>query len=653
MAISRPATATAAAATSVTPPAHVIADMLIGYAYRNGSNTAPTLPTDTTVVQLATAGANTNSIRVWWKWADSTGESGGTAANATHAIVACYRGAKGFGAIGGPTAASGNSLSYTGATKVNSGNDSWWVGIGSHRTASNVETAPSGMFNVVSVGSGPESALHDTNGPVSGWSTAAAGVNASSGNYTLALELLPYSIFNPFHKNSKFTLSNGNLTATQDTADGSDSSAFCSFPRSPFGGGKWYFTMTAGASVNGSVAICAFNNPTTGFPAETGIEYTDGGGVFAAGAGQIDTYPTMQAGDVVGVAYDADTEDVWFRIHRSGSWGNWNNSGSADPSTGVGGIDASAISSVGTGNTVPAIGGSGGGTGHSWTYNGTNPSGVPTGFDPWDGPVSGGYILDAAAGSFAWSGGAATLRVARKLQAVSGSFGWAGGAAALRAGRKLVGAAGSFAWAGSAATLRAARKLIVSTGAFVWTGGDAAFDVSGEGTGYTLVAESGPFTGTGSNAMLRASRRLTAASGPFAWAGAAATPRATRKLEAASGAFAWTGGAAVLRASRKLAAAAGAFVVTGGATMFLRGKIFVAAIAAFIVTGSAATLRVARKLLADAGLYMVAGQDTAFEIEHPFRWEPIPENPESWANEAADSTTWTEQGPGMTPWDAV
>ena len=87
--------------------------------------------------------------------------------------------------------------------------------------------------------------------------------------------------------------------------------------------------------------------------------------------------------------------------------------------------------------------------------------------------------------------------------------------------------------------------------------------------------------------------------------------------------------------------------------MFLRGKIFVAAIAAFIVTGSAATLRVARKLLADAGLYMVAGQDTAFEIEHPFRWEPIPENPESWANEAADSTTWTEQGPGMTPWDAV
>lgn len=293
--------------------------------------------------------------------------------------------------------------------------------------------------------------------------------------------------------------------------------------------------------------------------------------------------------------------------------------------------------------------------------------------EPAAGPA--GYTLTAAQGVFTWTGGAATLRVARKLSAASGSFtrtvaaatlraarklpaasgsfAWTGAAAALRSVRKLSAASGSFTWTGAAATLRSARKLVAAAGSFLWAGGNAAFNVSGGAADYTLTAAAGSFTWTGNSAMLRASRRLGAASGSFTWTGAVAILRTARKLVAAPGSFVWTGGTAVLRASRKLAAASGAFVATGAVATFLRGKILAAAAAAFFVTGSAATFKVLRKLLADTGIFAVTGQNAGFEIERPFRWEPVPENPESWAIQSANDTTWTEEGSGASPWSEV
>lgn len=323
-------------------------------------------------------------------------------------------------------------------------------------------------------------------------------------------------------------------------------------------------------------------------------------------------------------------------------------------------LQGAGVSTSGSGVTVDIFG-TARPQGGTWDIGAHEPTAGPAGYTltaaqgtfAWTGGAAAFRVarrLSAASGSFTWAGAAATLRSARKLSAAAGSFAWAGAAANLRTVRKLVAAAGSFAWAGAAATLRSARKLAAATGSFLWAGGSAGFNISVGATDYTLTAQAGSFTWVGDSATLRASRRLVAAKGTVTWTGATATLRAARKLVAASGVFVWTGAAALVRASRKLAAASGAFVATGAAATFLRGKILAAAAAAFVVTGNAAIFRTVRKLLADTGLFSVVGRDAAFEIKQPFRWEPVQQNSESWVNQSADDTIWAEQGPGVSSW---
>lgn len=57
------------------------------------------------------------------------------------------------------------------------------------------------------------------------------------------------------------------------------------------------------------------------------------------------TISNYVAGDIIGIAYDPGSKLIWFRVNN----GSWNNDGTANPATGVGGIDTNATTSLSTG----------------------------------------------------------------------------------------------------------------------------------------------------------------------------------------------------------------------------------------------------------------------------------------------------------------
>lgn len=186
MAISR--IGSASGTNTCTLPTHQAGDLLIIFAYRDGNTTAPSLPAGWW--NISNVGANTNSLRVGYKIAASSGTSAGTWTNATSVIGVVYRGATiGAFSVGG---ASNTTFSFNGFTSLKS--NSWFVGFVGTRDATTaaVGTAPTNMSNVTTVTDATDRAgLHDTNGTLASWSTqtVTTGV-AATGWRTAVLELL-------------------------------------------------------------------------------------------------------------------------------------------------------------------------------------------------------------------------------------------------------------------------------------------------------------------------------------------------------------------------------------------------------------------------------------------------------------------------------
>jgi hypothetical protein len=178
-------TAQAATATITAPN---FGDLILVFAHRDGSTVAPTLVSGYN--NIATSGANTNSVRIAYKISDGTETSIGTWTNATSVAVAVYRDFDPQVPIGAFLVGTGASatMSYNGLTMQVTDGTSWVVGFGAHRTATDVGTnAPSGMTVRSST---TDIAIFDTGAGVSSWSTATAGVNASSGWTTYTIELV-------------------------------------------------------------------------------------------------------------------------------------------------------------------------------------------------------------------------------------------------------------------------------------------------------------------------------------------------------------------------------------------------------------------------------------------------------------------------------
>ena len=186
MAISR-ISAASARANSVAITTPQAGDLILVFAHRDGSTTAPTLPAGYTSID--SVGANTNSARIGYKYSDGTETTSGTWTNATSVAVGVYRGVDPYypvGSFAGAGAASA-TLSFTGITLWAQNSSSWVVGFAGHRTATNVGTnAPTGM---ATRSSATDVAIFDTGGTTNSWSTQTASVSASSGWRTYTVEL--------------------------------------------------------------------------------------------------------------------------------------------------------------------------------------------------------------------------------------------------------------------------------------------------------------------------------------------------------------------------------------------------------------------------------------------------------------------------------
>ena len=125
------------------------------------------------------------------------------------------------------------------------------------------------------------------------------------------------------------------------------------------GVGTSSFNLTGGTTTNAAVVI-RLNGP---------IQINN-----SASGSQIGT---INPGNVIGVAVDFTAHLIWFRIAPSG---NWNGSGTANPATGVGGLNISALSGAlfplftgGSGDVCTANFGAS-------AFNGSVPSGFNSGF---------------------------------------------------------------------------------------------------------------------------------------------------------------------------------------------------------------------------------------------------------------------------------
>lgn len=218
MAISYIASGTGITSVS-TMPSHAAGDYLIGCAFRDGNNTAPTLPAGWTELPSGSslgAGSNSNGMRLAYKVASSSSETSGTWSSATSLNIDVYRG---VGSIGNVTQNEGNgtSINYPANTFTVTDGTSWAVLYGGHRSANtDIEVPPTGATNRSdNADATDELATHDTNGGVTSWSsTNQTLTGTSSGWRTVVVELVAAGA-----TNYTLTAAKGTFTLTGQAAN--------------------------------------------------------------------------------------------------------------------------------------------------------------------------------------------------------------------------------------------------------------------------------------------------------------------------------------------------------------------------------------------------------------------------------------------------
>jgi hypothetical protein len=143
--------------------------------------------------------------------------------------------------------------------------------------------------------------------------------------------------WNPSDKSANITLSNGNLTA-QGT-NGSDGGVRSTTSKST---GKHYFEVTwlsATGGVNSGCGIATSAAVLAGMGATAlGVALMyQSGTIYVNGTSSGITIGTPSA--PICIAVDLTNSRIWFRVGA----GNWNNSGTANPATNVGGINIAAL----------------------------------------------------------------------------------------------------------------------------------------------------------------------------------------------------------------------------------------------------------------------------------------------------------------------
>jgi hypothetical protein len=187
--------------------------------------------------------------------------------------------------------------------------------------------------------------------------------------------------WNPADKTTDCVLSNGNLSARSNQFGNQ-----CA--RSVYGTatGKYYWEYTfvdAGNSACGIATLAALLTGI-GVGGAAGVSYVVRTGTVYVGTTGVLALPAFSAGNVACMALDLTAQLIWF---RNGAAGQWNNSGTANPATGTGGL---AVSFVGAG--VAAYG--------LYASNNATPNGMVTanfGDSTFVGAVPAGFTAGLAA----------------------------------------------------------------------------------------------------------------------------------------------------------------------------------------------------------------------------------------------------------------
>ena len=200
------------------------------------------------------------------------------------------------------------------------------------------------------------------------------------------------STLDPIYQNSGTVLSGGNLTSTTGGSGAPLKGLGTPLLTVGAGTGKWYWEGVYSSGTNGGLnfglsTVAGDLNNYVGGDAQS-IGFAVNGHTYYNNT-DISTSiaESWNIGDVIQVAFDFVNKKAWLK--RNG--GSWNNNGTYDPATNVGGQDISAIFAVG-GVFRPAFGGYYPSTVFTPNYGGTSFYGtVPSGFqaaNTWSLPSS-------------------------------------------------------------------------------------------------------------------------------------------------------------------------------------------------------------------------------------------------------------------------
>ncbi len=204
--------AAVANATTITIPAgHQVGDLIVIFAFRDGSATNPTIPAGWTSITNTTDGTSC-SVSAGWKIAASAAETSGTWTNASGLAVAVYRGMRIPSSIAGnpigtfaASAGTTNTVTYA-ALSTFKAPTSWLVAFAGHRSTNvTLETAPTGLTNIANgAGATCEMSVHDSAGPyraADSWpATTVSLTGTASGWQTMMIEIRAPGILPPLYR---------------------------------------------------------------------------------------------------------------------------------------------------------------------------------------------------------------------------------------------------------------------------------------------------------------------------------------------------------------------------------------------------------------------------------------------------------------------
>lgn len=647
--------AQANAGTTVTIPAHSLGDLILLFAYRDGNQTPPAAPaaggTVPTWNLIGSSGANSNASN--FRYAIGTGiTTSGTWTNATEIVCLVYRGVILPGASAGGSGTATTTISYPALTLQRTNGSSWVVGVAGHRTANNVEIAPSGMINRIATGT--EAAGHDTNGVVTSWTLQNVTVNASSAFRSWTVELrdgtpsvLADARSYALSGNNAELLQQKKLTASKGVfaLTGNDALFATGYAGANVKAEKGALALTGnGANLLVAKKLAAdpgwlllpeqnlvynttsYAAPYWKLPGNTGLSSLALSSATAAPDGSNTAYAiTENASGGEHFLQVATIYNASIALYGTGAYTAsfyYKNNGAVsreialtvfefatehsiriflnDNTTAAQtNITSQSVTSVGSGWYRAVI-----------TFNGTNTNYSLSSTVRFYSTTASSYSYtgNGANSVFVWG---LQLEKASSVSKFDPTSTRIGEQVYLKRNLRLLANGSSFSVSGKdAALIPPTLPLSGSAGSFAVSGNNAGVLKS-----WRLAADPGAYAASGQDAGLSLGAFLSAASGSAALAGQAAALTAVRRLSAASGAVAVASASAPLRATRSLPATAGSFVFAGQSAGFNSQRYLSAQSGAFETAGVPAELQADRRLSLTKGAFDATPVDAELRVD--------------------------------------